>query len=57
MILAFMQDYDEDAGFGTLFSLMLPYTLLFYTCWVIMFVVWTLLGLPIGPGEYLQLNQ
>ncbi len=56
MVLAFMQDYDEDAGFGTLFSLMLPYTLLFYACWVIMFVGWTLLGLPIGPGEYLRLD-
>ena len=56
MVLAFMQDYNRRAGFGTLFSLMLPYTVLFYISWVVLFLVWTLLGLPIGPGEYLRLD-
>ena len=57
MVLAFMRQYDEDAGFGTLFSLMLPYTVLFYACWVVLFLVWYFLGLPVGPGEYFNLDQ
>ena len=56
MVLAFMQDYNRRAGFGTLFSLMFPYTVLFYISWVVLFLVWTLFGLPIGPGEYLRLD-
>lgn len=55
MILAFMKQYDHRAGFGTLFSIMLPYTLVFLTLWIIMFIVWNLLGLPIGPGVYMDL--
>ncbi len=50
IVLAFMKEYDEEAGFGTLFSLMLPYTLCLLGVWVVMFIAWTLLGLPIGPG-------
>ncbi|SDW94849.1 aminobenzoyl-glutamate transport protein [Marinococcus luteus] len=55
MILAFMKQYDHRAGFGTLFSIMLPYTLVFLTLWIVMFIVWNLLGLPIGPGVYMDL--
>lgn len=50
MVLAFMKKYDSRAGFGTLFSIMIPYSLTILVIWVIMFVVWTLLGIPIGPG-------
>ena len=56
MLVAFMKEYDEEAGFGTVFSLMLPYTILFFVCWIAMFLVWSALGLPIGPGEYIQLD-
>jgi aminobenzoyl-glutamate transport protein len=54
MVLGFMREYDEDAGFGTLFSLMLPYTLFYLLSWTLLFVAWSLLGLPIGPGVYQQ---
>ncbi|SES28393.1 AbgT family transporter [Salisediminibacterium halotolerans] len=50
MVLAFMKKYDNRAGFGTLFSIMLPYAMVFLTLWIVMFVIWTLLGIPIGPG-------
>ncbi|MCE7792782.1 AbgT family transporter [Salipaludibacillus sp. CUR1] len=50
MVLAFMKKYDNRAGFGTLFSIMLPYALLFLGLWIIMFIIWTFIGLPIGPG-------
>ncbi|MGP4079288.1 AbgT family transporter [Pseudalkalibacillus sp. R45] len=54
MILAFMKEYDKKAGFGTLFSVMLPYTVIFLTIWTILFVIWNLLGLPIGPGVFMK---
>ena len=50
MMLAFMREYDEEAGFGTLLSMMLPYTLLFLGSWILIFIAWYLIGIPIGPG-------
>lgn len=50
IILTFMQEYDEDAGIGTLISLMLPYSLLFLIFWSLLAIVWYLIGLPLGPG-------
>lgn len=50
VVLGFMREYAPKAGFGTLFSLMLPYTLYFLGSWVVIFLIWSLLGLPIGPG-------
>lgn len=57
IMLGFMQEYDKKAGLGTLFALMLPYTVTFYLSWLALFVGWTLLGLPVGPGESLHLQQ
>ena len=54
LVLGFMQAYDRRAGFGTLFSLMLPYTVSFLVIWTAFFLVWTLLGIPVGPGETLR---
>ena len=30
---------------------MLPYSLAFLLGWILLFVVWYLLGLPLGPGS------
>ncbi|MDO5028151.1 MAG: AbgT family transporter [Bacillota bacterium] len=50
IILAFMQDYDEDAGAGTLLSLMIPYSLIFLITWILFAIVWYFLDLPLGVG-------
>lgn len=50
IVLAFMKEYDKKAGLGTLISLMLPYTIIFYTIWVILLITFALLGIPFGPG-------
>ncbi|MCH2124337.1 MAG: AbgT family transporter [Pirellulaceae bacterium] len=50
IILVFMKQYQPQAGIGSLISLMLPYTVLFFVSWIAMLVVWMLLGLPLGPG-------
>ncbi|MDT0378193.1 AbgT family transporter [Streptomyces sp. DSM 42041] len=54
IMLGFIQQYDRRAGLGTLFALVLPYTVAFYLGWMLLFVAWLLLGIPIGPGEALH---
>lgn len=51
LTVAFFQKYDKKAGIGSVISTMLPYSLAFLIGWIIMFVVWYLLGLPLGPGS------
>lgn len=50
IILNYMQEYDEEAGIGTLISLMLPYSMVFLVVWTIFAMLWFTFGLPIGPG-------
>lgn len=49
-ILTVAQGYDKKAGIGTVISLMLPYTLWVAVAWILLFVVWFVLGIPLGPG-------
>lgn len=51
IMLVFMQQYKPKAGIGSLISLMLPYTVAFLLSWIIMLIIWMLLGLPLGPGD------
>ncbi|MCX7735776.1 MAG: AbgT family transporter [Candidatus Kapabacteria bacterium] len=53
LIIAFIHKYDEKAGIGTLISTMLPYSIAFFIIWSLLFIVWFLLGLPLGPGANL----
>lgn len=55
IILSFMHVYDKKAGIGTLMSLMIPYTIGFLIFWIILLLVFALLGIPIGPGVSLYL--
>ena len=54
-IITILQRYDKNAGIGTLVATMLPYTLVFMTCWVVLLVVWIIVGLPLGPDAQLYL--
>ena len=54
-ILTVVQRYKKDAGLGTVVALMLPYTLWILAAWVALFVVWFLLGIPLGPGAPVSL--
>ena len=51
IMLVFMKKYVPKAGIGSLISLMLPYTIAFFICWVAMLMVWMGLDLPLGPGN------
>ncbi|MCI0432838.1 MAG: AbgT family transporter [Gemmatimonadetes bacterium] len=50
VILAFAQKYDRNAGIGTLISAMIPYSVVFFIGWSLLFTIWILVGLPLGPG-------
>ena len=50
MVIAFAQKYDKKIGIGTLVSMMLPYTIFFSITWTLMFIIWILLGIDLGPG-------
>jgi aminobenzoyl-glutamate transport protein len=51
LILGWVQQYDEDAGIGTVAGLLLPYAIFTFIAWTILLILWYLIGLPIGPGE------
>jgi aminobenzoyl-glutamate transport protein len=49
-IVTVAQRYKKDAGIGTIIALMLPYALILLGAWIVLFVIWYVLGLPMGPG-------
>ena len=53
LVIIFAQRYDEDAGIGSIIALMLPYSVGFGVVSTIFFLLWVLLGLPLGPGAEL----
>ncbi|MGB5287445.1 MAG: AbgT family transporter [Ignavibacteriaceae bacterium] len=56
LVIAFINKYDKEAGIGTLIATMIPYTIAFFIIWTILFIVWFLLGIPVGPGAPLFIN-
>ncbi len=50
-IVTVAQRYKRDAGMGTILALMIPYVAVITVAWIVLFVAWWLLGLPLGPGS------
>ena len=50
VILTFAHKYDKEAGVGTLTATMLPYSVTFLIGWILMLILWLVLGLPVGAG-------
>ena len=50
LMVVFAKRYQRDAGIGTVIALMLPYTLVLTVAWALFFVVWYVIGIPVGPG-------
>ena len=48
------QRYQKNAGIGTVIALMIPYVAIITVVWVILFILWFILGLPLGPGYPIQ---
>ncbi|KGP91464.1 transporter [Pontibacillus chungwhensis BH030062] len=55
IVLAFMREYDKKAGLGTLISLMLPYSIIFLSVWIVLLLAFAFLGIPFGPGVHMYL--
>jgi aminobenzoyl-glutamate transport protein len=51
LIVIFTKRYDKSAGIGTVVALMLPYVVILSIAWIVFFVVWYLIGIPLGPGS------
>jgi aminobenzoyl-glutamate transport protein len=51
LVVIFTQRYKKDAGIGTVVSLMLPYVVVLSIAWILFFVAWYLIGIPLGPGS------
>jgi len=49
-IVTIAQKYQKGAGIGTVLALMIPYALAITAVWVILFILWFVLGIPLGPG-------
>lgn len=51
ILLAFARKHDKSIGIGTLISALLPYSIFFAISWILLFSIWYLCGLPLGPGD------
>ncbi len=54
-IVLVAQRYKKDAGLGKIIALMLPYTIIVLVAWLVFFIAWYLLGIPLGPGYSVKL--
>jgi aminobenzoyl-glutamate transport protein len=54
VILVVLQKYRPEAGFGSLVSLMLPYSVALGVSWTTFLLAWYLLGLGLGPDAPLD---
>jgi aminobenzoyl-glutamate transport protein len=50
LVITIGQKYRKDFGVGSLVSLMLPFSAALLVCWTLLFLVWAMLDLPLGPG-------
>jgi len=54
-IVIVAQRYQKQAGLGTIISLMIPYTLVVMVSWILLFIIWYFIGIPLGPGYPVKL--
>jgi aminobenzoyl-glutamate transport protein len=50
LIIVFAARYDKRSGIGTVIALMLPYFLILTVIWTLLFVLWYVFKIPMGPG-------
>ncbi len=57
LLVVYAQKYDKNYGVGTLISLMLPFTLIFLVCWLVLLGVWYYSGMPLGLDGPIYLSK
>jgi len=50
LIIVFAARYDKRSGIGTVIALMLPYFIILTVIWTLLFVLWYVFKIPMGPG-------
>jgi aminobenzoyl-glutamate transport protein len=50
LMVVFAARYQKGAGIGTVIALMMPYAIVVAIFWTIFFVLWYVVGIPLGPG-------
>jgi aminobenzoyl-glutamate transport protein len=50
MAFAFILRYYKKTGLGTIMSMTIPYCLILMVGWFLFFIIWWLIGIPLGPG-------
>lgn len=50
LIIAFLQRYEPKAGIGTVVATMIPYSIVFFIGWSLLFALWVFMGWDLGPG-------
>lgn len=48
--LGYIQKFSPKAGIGTLMSMTIPLAVSMLIGWLLLFIAWWLLGIPLGPG-------
>jgi aminobenzoyl-glutamate transport protein len=48
LIVSFAARYQPKAGIGTIIAMMLPYMVIIQVTWIVLLLVWQVLGLPWG---------
>ncbi|GAB3299093.1 AbgT family transporter [Pseudoclavibacter terrae] len=56
VVLGLMQKWAPKGGLGTLFSLVMPFTIAIWGVWLLQLLVWGLFELPVGPGHSLMMG-
>ena len=55
VIVTFAQRYEKKFGVGSLVALMMPYAVVMLIAWLILLLLWFILGIPLGPGYPVRL--
>lgn len=50
VIVTFAQRYQKNSGVGSLVALMLPIAAVVLVAWLLLLILWFVLGIPLGPG-------
>ena len=54
LALGWLREYRKDAGIGTLIRLLFPYAIFTGIAWILLLLIWYLIGIPIGPAEAIR---
>jgi aminobenzoyl-glutamate transport protein len=49
-IVLVAQRYKKTAGLGTIVAMMIPFSVVVLVVWLLFFIAWFVLGIPMGPG-------